>query len=188
LAITLLDYRKDQKNPLVTIPYELDRQKIATGDTVTALDVEGNMLGEVKVHSVRATKAFDRTVAVKLQVPAGMAAHIAGIRVEAAWEPQSYPETLEKLHKDSIVCRCERVTVGQIRILIRAGYRDMNEIKAITRAGMGACGGKTCSALIQRLFREEGVSMQEVTEHSRRPLFVEVPLGYFAGIKEVGDE
>ncbi|MCK7482523.1 MAG: hypothetical protein M0C28_39425 [Candidatus Moduliflexus flocculans] len=30
-------------------------------------------------------------------------------------------------------------------------------MKAVTRAGMGACGGKTCTTLIQRLFREEGV-------------------------------
>jgi len=184
LAITLLDYRKDPLNPLVTLPYELDRQQIAVGDTVVALDVEGNLLGEVKVHSVRTPKAFDRTAAVKLQVPAQMAARIAGIRVAAAWEPLPYPESLEELHNDSIVCRCERVTAGQIRMLIRAGYRDMNEIKAITRAGMGACGGKTCSALIQRLFREEGVPLHEVTDHSLRPLFIEVPLGHFAGAKE----
>jgi sarcosine oxidase subunit alpha len=187
LAITLLDYRKDPKNPLVTIPYELDRQQIAGGDTVTALDVEGNLLGEVMVHSVRAPKVFDRTVAVKMQAPAEIAARIAGIRIEASWEPQPYPESIEKLHNDSIVCRCERVTAGQIRMLIRVGYRDMNEIKAITRAGMGACGGKTCSALIQRLFREEGIPIQEVTEHSRRPLFVEVPLGHFAGVNEEGE-
>jgi sarcosine oxidase subunit alpha len=171
----------------VTIPYELDRQQIAGGDTVTALDVEGNLLGEVIVHSVRAPKVFDRTVAVKLQASTEIVARIAGIRLEAAWESQPYQDSLEKVHNDSIVCRCERVTAGQIRMLILAGYRDMNEIKAITRAGMGACGGKTCSALIQRLFREQGIPIQDVTEHSRRPLYVEVPLGHFAGVKEEGE-
>jgi len=57
----------------------------------------------------------------------------------------------------------------------------MNEIKAVTRAGMGSCGGKTCQALIERLFREEGVSREEIVENVPRPLFVEVPLGVFAG-------
>ncbi len=57
----------------------------------------------------------------------------------------------------------------------------MNEIKAVTRAGMGACGGRTCTTLIKRLFREEGVSPFEVEENVKRPLFVEVPLGVFAG-------
>ena len=69
------------------------------------------------------------------------------------------------------------------RAVIRAGVRDVNEIKTITRAGMGACGGKTCQALIARLFREEGISPDEVTENVLRPLFVEVPLGAFVGIE-----
>jgi len=74
------------------------------------------------------------------------------------------------------------VTAGEIRALIRAGARDMNHIKGVTRAGMGACGGKTCTNLIKRLFREEGVPPAQVTENVRRPLFVEVPLGAFAGV------
>jgi sarcosine oxidase subunit alpha len=91
------------------------------------------------------------------------------------------PDVLERLEEDTIVCRCERVTAGEIRDLIRRGYTDMNEIKAVTRAGMGACGGKTCSAVIQRLFREEGIDGSDVTPYVKRPLFVEVPLGIFAG-------
>ena len=81
-----------------------------------------------------------------------------------------------------MVCRCERVTAAEIRDLIRRGFRDINEIKAVTRAGMGACGSKTCNALIHRLFRDEGIPDGEVTEATRRPLFMEVPLGVFAGV------
>jgi hypothetical protein len=47
---------------------------------------------------------------------------------------------------------------------------------------MGACGGKTCPSLILRLFREEGVPLTEVTELTRRPVFMEVPMGAFAGL------
>jgi len=60
----------------------------------------------------------------------------------------------------------------------------VNEIKTVVRAGMGACGAKTCAPLIERLFREEGVAPTEVTPAVRRPLFVEVPLGVFAGVEE----
>jgi len=49
---------------------------------------------------------------------------------------------------------------------------------------MGACGGKTCERLIVRLLREAGVSSEDITSGTRRPLFVEVPLGAFAGLKE----
>jgi hypothetical protein len=37
--------------------------------------------------------------------------------------------------------------------------------------------------MIIRLFREEGIDLKEVTDRTDRPLFVEVPLGYFAGIE-----
>jgi NAD(P)H-nitrite reductase len=83
---------------------------------------------------------------------------------------------------DEVICRCERVTAGTIRSLIRAGIRDMNHIKGVTRAGMGACGGKTCTGLIRQLFREEGIPPEQVTESTKRPLFMEVPLGAFAGV------
>ena len=60
----------------------------------------------------------------------------------------------------------------------------MNQLKAALRTGMGACGGKTCTELIQRLFREEGIDLKEVTPPTHRPLDMEIPLGVFAGMKE----
>ncbi|NVM46756.1 MAG: hypothetical protein HWN79_17755, partial [Candidatus Lokiarchaeota archaeon] len=52
-----------------------------------------------------------------------------------------------------------------------------------TKAGMGACGGKTCTSLINRIFREEGIKSENIVLGTKRPLFVEVPMGSFAGIK-----
>jgi sarcosine oxidase subunit beta len=73
------------------------------------------------------------------------------------------------------------VTVGEVRALIQKGVRDINEIKAMTRAGMGACGGKTCIPLIHSLFCQEGIPPDQVQDHVQRPLFIEVPLGVLAG-------
>jgi hypothetical protein len=49
---------------------------------------------------------------------------------------------------------------------------------------MGSCGAKTCTPLIHRLFREEAVRDSEVVDQPKRPLFLEVPLGVFAGLAE----
>ena len=57
----------------------------------------------------------------------------------------------------------------------------MNQLKALNRAGMGACGSKTCRPMILRLFQEEGIELKQVTDRVDRPLFVEVPLGVLAG-------
>jgi hypothetical protein len=67
--------------------------------------------------------------------------------------------------------------------LIRQGMRDVNEIKTVTRTGMGACGAKTCGSLIRVLFRQEGIPLEQTTANVDRPLFVEVPLGVFCGVE-----
>jgi len=180
LAITLVDGRMDPENPLVTIPFEFERERLVAGDAVEVLDAEGNLLGTPNVEAVKAIEANDGTVLVKVRAPVELADRIAGIRVQQSWVGDPLPEAVEPIRDSDIVCRCERVTAGEIRALIQSGYRDANEIKAVTRAGMGACGGKTCQSLIMRLFREHGIPIDEITEDVARPLFVEVPFGAFA--------
>jgi sarcosine oxidase subunit alpha len=182
LAITLVDYRKDAENPTVTVPYEFSAGTIREGDVVTVLDTEGAILGNAEVIKIRVPKFADRALLVRVRAAREIAKRIAGIRVQEPWVTEPMEETIQRITDDEIVCRCERVTAGEIRALIRSGVRDMNHIKAVTRAGMGACGSKTCANLVKRLFREEGVAVGEVTDNVQRPLFVEVPLGAFSGV------
>ena len=184
LAVTLVDYRQEREQAIVTIAYEFLRESIEVGDTVTVLDAEGQVLGNVEVTSMRAVKAFDRTVAVKVRAPREYARRIAGIRIQEDAVTQPMDHYVKRITDDTIVCRCERVSAGEIRELIRQGYRDINEIKAVSRAGMGSCGAKTCTSLIHRLFRDEGISDAEVVDQIDRPLFMEIPLGVFAGVSE----
>lgn len=182
LAITLVDFRTDREHAVVTIPYEFTRTMISEGDVVTVLDTEGKVLGNVPVVKVRAPKFADHALLVKVHAPREIAKLAAGIRVQEPWVTEPQEESIERIADDEVVCRCERVTAGEIRALIRAGLRDLNELKALTRAGMGACGGKTCPTLIKRLFREEGVPLDEVADLTQRPLVMEVTLGAFAGV------
>jgi len=185
LAITLVDTRKQADDTaLVTIPYEFGRDALHAGDFVTVTDTGGNALGRVEVVRTRIAKTTDRTMLVKVRAPQAIANKIAGIEVQNREVAAPLEAWVERLTDDLIVCRCERVSLADIKAIIQGGVRDMNEIKAITRAGMGACGGKTCGSLIKRAFRELGVPMSEVTEGTVRPLFVEVPLGTLAGIKD----
>ncbi|MCG2787426.1 MAG: FAD-dependent oxidoreductase [Anaerolineae bacterium] len=185
LAITLVDTRKQvDETALVTIPYEFGREALHAGDMVTVTDTGGNALGRVEVVRTRIAKTTDRTMLVKVRAPQAIAQKIAGIEIQNREISAPLEAWVERLTDDLIVCRCERVSLADIKAIIQGGVRDMNEIKAITRAGMGACGGKTCGSLIKRAFRELGVPMAEVTENVVRPLFVEVPLGVLAGLKE----
>ena len=81
---------------------------------------------------------------------------------------------------EAILCRCERVSFGEVVDFIRENQaRDVNQLKAI-RAGMGSCGSKPCAPLYAAAFRAAGVDPATVAEGRLRPLEMEVPLGVLA--------
>lgn len=180
LAVTLVDYRKDSENPKVSFPYEIATEKLQKGEMVTVLDNSGE-LGDYEVVRARILPDYPNTQLITLQLPKEIAKRAIGIRTwhESKNEPIEVYNKAE-LSDAAIVCRCERVSAGEIRHWIRKGITDINQLKAITRAGMGACGGKTCALLVERIFREEGISLSSITKNVKRPVFVEVPLGTFA--------
>lgn len=54
-----------------------------------------------------------------------------------------------KMEDDTVVCRCELVTAGQIRRLaLENGATEINRNKAFGRAGMGRCQGRYCGHAI----------------------------------------
>ena len=71
---------------------------------------------------------------------------------------------------DLIICRCEEVTQGEILETIEAGAETLNEVKRITRAGMGLCQGRTCRRLVMQIYGEKtGKRPEEITPTTFRP-------------------
>lgn len=185
LAITLVDFRKsDPGFAHVTVPFEILPDVIESMDKIPVVDIDGNFLADVDLVKITNPKFADRTLLVKLNVPEELACEVSGIRVQPPEDVKPLDEGEKGKSGNVIVCRCSRVTDGQVRDLIRRGVRDMNQLKAELNVGMGACGGKTCEQLIRRIFREEGVTDVEITPMTYRPLNMEVTLGIFAGMEE----
>ncbi len=187
LAITLVDFRNDPHFPAVTIPYELSNIPIRAGQSVTAVDIDGVEIGRLEVISVRQMKK-NKTHLVRLKSPASIAKRIVSIRIQdpSITQPLENPIIPDIRPDANMVCLCERVTAGDIRRLIRKGVTDINQIKAITRSGMGPCGSKNCDNMIRQIFRQEGIPVEEIVSNTRRPLFIEIPLGVFADGKTGG--
>ena len=59
-----------------------------------------------------------------------------------------------EISDETIVCRCESVTAGEIRRVVGEGNSDVNEVKLYTRCGMGPCQGRMC-----------GPALAEITAH-----------------------
>jgi len=184
LAITLVDMRKDVEFPTVTIPYEIGNHLIKTGDKIELVDIDGVKLGGFEVSDVLSNKA-SKTQLVKVKVPKHFARTVASfiIQEDEISKPLDKVILPQHLSDESMICLCERVTVKEVRDLVRDGITDLNQIKAITRAGMGPCGAKTCEVLIRSLLREEGIPTTDVVPNTKRPVFVEVPLSKFPGAR-----
>jgi NAD(P)H-nitrite reductase large subunit len=52
---------------------------------------------------------------------------------------------------DKIVCRCEDITESEILEAIAQGAATADEVKRLTRAGMGHCQGRTCRRLVNQM-------------------------------------
>lgn len=89
------------------------------------------------------------------------------------------------LADDTLVCRCEEVTAGQIRAAARIGALGMNQLKAFTRCGMGPCQGRMCGATaIEVMAQARGVPTEQVEPLRTRFPTKPVTLGELAALAE----
>ncbi|MFZ3069816.1 MAG: FAD-dependent oxidoreductase [Anaerolineaceae bacterium] len=191
LAITLVDFRKSAGQALVSVPFELDPKVIQPGSLLEVTDTEGVTLAALPVKTVRQMPGFSGTSIITVEAPYAIATKIAGLRLINTTPPQPFDgmaEFPEDLSDGAYLCRCERVKTGEIRKLIRAGVRDINQIKAVTKVSMGACGGKTCLNMIKRMYQSEGIPLSEVTDPPLRPVFVETPIAILAHAERTNGE
>ena len=61
------------------------------------------------------------------------------------------PGIFDILSDDTIVCRCEEVTMQDVTRAVADGAKDVNDIKRRTRLGMGHCQGRICGQVINEL-------------------------------------
>jgi thioredoxin reductase/Fe-S-cluster-containing hydrogenase component 2 len=160
----------------VMIPFEFDPSAWEKGSLVPVLDQGGMFLEDAELLRKLYNKKY-RTWVLTLKVSTVHAPRAIGIRVQDEEATEPLPSAhFEYLPDQAIVCRCERVTVGEIVDFIQENeVRDINQLKTI-RVGMGACGSKTCSVLLPQLFRKAGVDPKTVTTGTVRPLMLEVPM------------
>lgn len=76
---------------------------------------------------------------------------------------------VESIPPHTVVCRCEDVTRADIEQACEAGARDVNQLKAWTRCGMGPCQGRTCGDIAAELLaNKQGVPRESVGIFSPR--------------------
>ena len=90
---------------------------------------------------------------------------------------------------ETIVCRCEEVTLEEIRAAIDEGARDLQAVKLWTRLGMGPCQGRNCApSTATYMCRRMRLTAEEVGRINPRPPARPITLGALAQMTDAGSE
>ena len=105
------------------------------------------------------------------------------LRLRRALDRISMPQPglYELAREDTIVCRCEEVTLKEIKEALEEGATELSEVKRITRTGMGICQGRMCGPALQEIIANlEGVPPSSIGHLNPRPPVKPVPLSALA--------
>ncbi len=179
LAIFILNYDHDEINGTVTIPYEF-LPLPEKGSHVTGTDREGKSVCTVEVTRIISAKIFRKTNLITVLVPKEYIDVVRGIKRMSEVRDSQHRTNNEKLkiedeHRERIICRCEEITYGEIIDAIESGRTSVKAIKRATRAGMGACQGRTCGKLIMQILVTEGIADWDTLQPDR-PRFPLIPV------------
>ena len=81
-------------------------------------------------------------------------------------------EIIRSIADETIVCRCEDITMGEIKTAVGNGCATADAVKKAVRTGMGICQGRTCAPVIY----ESIAAFKETPADQISPLSVRTPL------------
>ena len=99
----------------------------------------------------------DSGIAIDPLRPAMLEQQLAGIQsfrhgLETAFP---FPEQWAAQAPDELIlCRCEEVSVGDVRAVVDDGHWEINRVKAHCRVGMGRCQGRMCGLAAAEIVAE----------------------------------
>lgn len=106
---------------------------------------------------------------------------LAGFRAVLDALHRLQPGLTSLIDDDTIVCRCEEIRAREVRRAIADGARVVNDVKVMTRAGMGRCQGRMCGPAVTALVcGNTGIAPEVAGTFTARAPVKPVPLGALA--------
>ncbi|MDO4545548.1 MAG: (2Fe-2S)-binding protein [Bacillota bacterium] len=184
LAIFVINKAYGEGKGTVSFPYEY-MPLPEKGQKAKAVDRQGKVVCDGEIVDVKNPKSFDRTPVVTVAVPVEYTEEVRSIQRRPETAATSGKEAVQRFDDDMLVCRCEEVTVSEIKQAIKDGARDVTGVKRRTRAGMGLCQGRTCEKMVQAILKQElGESPEEISSSTPRPPVRPITFGSLAGGEE----
>jgi NADPH-dependent 2,4-dienoyl-CoA reductase/sulfur reductase-like enzyme len=98
------------------------------------------------------------------------------------------PRSMLLPRDETVACRCEEVSVAEIRALAAIGCSGPNQAKAFSRCGMGPCQGRFCGSTVAQVLADASMqSPQQIGRYNLRPPLQSVTLGQLASSEETNE-
>lgn len=136
------------------------------GARVAELEGQAVALNALADLGLIATDSFEQC---RKQVQIALKKYKRGRRfIDALYLPE--PQFLIPPNDSTLVCRCEEITAGMLRQVIESGVAGPNQLKTMTRCGMGPCQGRLCEPTITHLLADSShISPQDIGHLRIRP-------------------
>jgi thioredoxin reductase/bacterioferritin-associated ferredoxin len=86
-------------------------------------------------------------------------------------------------NSETVVCRCEEVTLSEVNEALREGAGDLQSLKLLTRVGMGPCQGRNCAPSMGMYVCDKlKITPEQAGRINPRPPVKPVTLGALAGM------
>ncbi len=147
--------------------------------------LQGQLAGLAAAHDLgRITKDTFRASSAPLRAALGRAERFGhGMARLMALRPGQ----IEDVPADTIVCRCEDVTRAEIEYAIANGAREVNQLKAWTRCGMGPCQGRMCAETAASLVAIQVGGRERAGIFTARPPLRPISLAAMTGDYDYAD-
>jgi D-hydroxyproline dehydrogenase subunit alpha len=137
------------------------RTIFAIGDC-TGLGGAAAALAEGTIAGASAAADLGRSIAAAELAQARLALARQRRFQSALWRLFAAPRfSLELADRDTILCRCEEVSVGAVESALTEGYATTSDVKRRTRAGMGRCQGRYCGPILDAVIAKRAGREQD---------------------------
>ncbi|HOG19634.1 MAG TPA: FAD-dependent oxidoreductase [Salinivirgaceae bacterium] len=156
-GLAIFGYNVEKQQLFLPVEYE-----VAEGAEVFIVNNNGEKLGEGVVEKVMVKP--NKTNLARVKVTSGLTGHLTEARGFIIKE--NYPKPIifspykDTAESEKLICHCEDVSLDEIlKIIGDRKFISIDEIKHITRLGMGACRGKRCIKRLKTALAEKGIQI-----------------------------
>ena len=147
----------DQQKNICFLPIEYE---VKEGAEVFLVDNNGQKVGEGVIEKIVKKPNKTNLARVKVVQNSGAITDVKGFIVK-----ENYPEPLalkplRPVESETYVCHCEDIKLDRVlRVIGNRKTISVDELKHITRLGMGPCRGKRCIPRARQILRSYGIEL-----------------------------